>query len=258
MDASAATIAPFKYQRWLPYWSVLQTDMRQILRSWVYRLWVAVIILAAAGFLVYRFGVHREAGIVQPSAVHTSDLFRGVSLGSLALIVVLTVSSISSERGTLADSVLSRGISRYQYFLAKCHARTLIVVLTFSVLASIMLFAFNFLLADDLSLIGCLAAVLTISALLAAVVSVGVAVGGACQSTVVGITLLWIVLYGSGILMSLLPSTFPTPEKVLARLPKVLCGQYDLTSLWEWVLGAVIVAWVSSIVGMLIFARKDV
>jgi ABC-2 type transport system permease protein len=258
MDVSAAVVAPFKYRRWLPYWAVLRTDIRQTLRSWVYRLWVVVTILAAGGFLLYRFGVHREAGLTQPAAVHTSDLLRAVALGALALIVVLCVSSISSERGTLADSVLSRGISRYQYFLAKWHARTIVVVLTFAAMASAMLMAFHFLLTDDLTFNGCLAAIVTMSAMLAAVVAMGVAVGSISNSTVVGITALWIALYGTGLLMSLLPSTYPTPEKVLSRLPHVLQGQYNLTSLADWVFGGIALAIISAVMGMLAFSRKDV
>lgn len=254
----AAIAAPIKYSRWLPYWAVLRTDIRQTLRSWVYRLWVIVTILTAGGFLLYRFGVHREAGIVQPSAMHTSDLIRAISLGSLALIVVLSVSSISSEKGTLADSVLSRGISRYQYFMAKWHARTIVVVSTFAVLAFVMLLAFNLLLSDDLALRGCAAGVMTLSAMLAAVVGLGVTVGAIANSTVVGITVLWIFLYGSGILMTLLPNSFPTPEKLLSRLPAVLRGSYDLSSLTDWIAGGAIFALIAGVVGMLVFARKDV
>jgi ABC-2 type transport system permease protein len=257
MDAAIA-VPPIRYRRWLPYVAVLGTDIRQTMRSWVYRLWVVTTLLAATGFLLYRFGVHREAGIEQPAAVHTSDLFRGVSLGSLALIVVLTVSGISSERGTLADSVLSRGISRYQYFLAKLHARSLVICCTFAVLAGVMLTAFHFLLADDLTLVGCVWAIVTLSALLSGVVALGVTVGALTNSTVVGITVLWIGLYGSGILMTLLPATFPTPEKALGRLPYVLRGEYNFDSLIDWILCGVAVTAISTIVGFIGFARKDV
>lgn len=258
MDAPAETTSPIKYRRWLPYWAVLRTDLRQTFRSWVYRLWVIVTILAAGGFLLYRFGVHREAGLTQPAAVHTSDLLRAVALGGLALVVVLSVSSISSERGTLADSVLSRGISRYQYFLAKWHSRTIVVVGTFAVLAAIMLSAFHFLLADDLTFNGCLAAITTMSFLLAAVVAWGVAVGACTNSTVVGITGLWIFLYGSGLLLSLLPGTYPTPEKALSRLPHVLSGVYSGTALRDWVLGAIVATIGGGSLGLMGFARKDV
>src|SRR5262249_12367590 len=49
-----------RINRWLPYWAVLQVDLRQTLRSWVYRGWVLVSLLAAIGYLLYRVGVYRE------------------------------------------------------------------------------------------------------------------------------------------------------------------------------------------------------
>src|SRR5262249_12226119 len=123
MDAPAAPAKPVRINRWLPYWAVFQADVRQTLRSWVYRTWVLMSVLAAVGYLLYRVGVYREAGIIQPASVLVSDLLRWTVIGSVTLIIVLTVGSIASERGTLADSVLSRGISRYQYFMGKWHAR---------------------------------------------------------------------------------------------------------------------------------------
>ena len=44
MDA-ATTPTPVRFNRLLPYWAVLQTDLRQTARSWVYRLWVLVTVL---------------------------------------------------------------------------------------------------------------------------------------------------------------------------------------------------------------------
>src|SRR5438270_7070021 len=108
MDAPATIPIP-RYVRWLPYWAVLQTDLRQTLRSWVWRTWVLTVVLASVGFLLYRFGVYREAKILQGASVLIGDLLRWTVLGSISLVVLLTVGSITAERGTLADSVLSRG-----------------------------------------------------------------------------------------------------------------------------------------------------
>src|SRR6186997_3304195 len=102
MDATAPT--PTRYLTWLPYWAVLQTDLRQTVRSWVYRIWVLAAVLSAGGYLMYRVGTYREAGIVQPASALLAEVLRGTLLGSVALIVVLAVSSIAAERGTLADS----------------------------------------------------------------------------------------------------------------------------------------------------------
>ena len=119
---------------WLPYWAVLQADVRQTMRSWVYRLWVAAAALFAVGYFLYRLGVYKEAGMIQDASKLMSDMLRWSVYGSATLIIVLTAGCISSERGTLADSVLSRGISRFQYFLGKWHSRLATVLGTYLVL----------------------------------------------------------------------------------------------------------------------------
>src|SRR5579884_3517717 len=150
MDAPAA-VKPVKIRRWLPYWAVFQNDVGQTLHSWVYRTWVLVTLLAGGGYLFYQFGVHQEAGIIQPASQWISELLRWTVVGSVTLIILLTVGSISSERGSMADSVLSRGISRYQYFLGKLHARLVTVLGTYFLMGGAALAAAYFLLHEDLS-----------------------------------------------------------------------------------------------------------
>ncbi len=186
MDAPAAS-APVKINRWLPYWAVFQADVRQTLKSWVYRTWVFVSVLVTVGYSLYRYGAEHEAGILQSASDLVSDLLRWTVLGSVTLIIVLTAGSISSERGSMADAVLSRGISRHQYFLGKWHARLLTVLLTFCVLGAAALVSSYFLLHEELSLIGSVAALLMVAALLAVVSTCGVAVSAMTNSTVVGI-----------------------------------------------------------------------
>src|SRR5438132_13831541 len=107
MDATATPQAKsFKPIRLLPYWAVLQMDLHQTLRSWVYRVWVLLSLSAAVGYLLYRFGAYREAGMIQPAPDLMSDLLRWTVLGTVTLIIVLTAGCISAERGTMADSVL--------------------------------------------------------------------------------------------------------------------------------------------------------
>src|SRR5216684_219874 len=118
-------------KRWLPYWAVFQADVQQTLNSWVYRIWLMVSVLATAGYLLFYIALQQKAGIAQPASVKISDLLLWSVLGGATLIIALTGGSISSERGTMADSVLSRGISRYQYFLGKWHARLVAVLGTF-------------------------------------------------------------------------------------------------------------------------------
>lgn len=261
MEAQPAVVT-VRFNKFLPYWAVLQTDLRQTLRSWVYRLWVLMTVLAATGFLLYRVGLQREAGIFQSAATQCGDLFRVMVVGSLALIVVLAVSAVGAERGTVADSVLSRGISRHQYFLAKWHARLVVVLATFAVMSVLVLGAGYFLFqADagaDLSIVGGLAAVLAVSAVLAVIVSWGVTIGALTNGTVLGITVFWLVLYGAGFLMSLLPEPWPSPDRELGRLKFVLRGQFNNGLLGDLVLGAAGLSALAAVVGLVGFSRRDV
>ena len=83
-------------------------------------------------------------------------------------------------------------------------------------------------------------------------------IGALTNGTVLGITVFWLVLYGSGFLLSLLPEPWPSPERQLARLKYVLQGQYNpdvLTHLLTACGGACLVA---AVVGLLGFSRRDV
>ncbi len=256
MDATPAKVV--KINRWLPYWAVFQADVQQTLRSWVYRTWVLVSLLAAVGYLLYRAGPYREAGIIQSASGLISDLLRWTVLGSASLIVVLTAGCISSERGTMADSVLSRGISRYQYFCGKWHARLVTVLGTFLALGLFALAGSLFLLHDDVSLAGSLVALATVATLLAAVITFGVSVSAVSNSTVMGIAALWVLLYGGGFVLTLLPGDLPSPDRALARLPHILRGYYDLQALGRLAGWSALVSAAAGTSGLVYFARRDV
>ena len=246
------------FNRWLPYWAVFQADVRQTLRSWVYRFWVLLSVLATVGYLLYCFGIYNEVGIVQSASLHVSQLLRWIVLGSAVIICVLTAGSISSERGTMADSVLSRGISRYQYFLGKWHARLVTVLGTFLTLGLLTLISALFLLHEDLSWDGSLVALATVAALLAAVITFGVTVSAIANSTVLGIAVLWSILCTGGVLLSFLPPRYPSPDRALQRLPHILQGNYDLVGLAQFVGWSLLASCLAALIGLAYFSRRDV
>jgi hypothetical protein len=247
-----------KIKRWLPYWAVFQADLRQTLRSWVYLVWVMVSVLGATGYLLYRVGIYHEAGMIQQASALVSDLLRWSVLGSIALIIALAGGSISSEVGTMADSVLSRGISRYQYFLAKWHARLVSVIGTYIGMSLVALVGSWLFLHGDLSIMGSLVALATIAVMLLVVTTCAVTVSAVANSTVLGITVLWVVLYGAGFGLTLLPSDYPTPDRALANLPNTLRGLYDLRALGQLAGWSAMASGVVALVGFGYFARRDI
>jgi len=251
-------IKAIKINRWLPYWAVFQADVRSTLRSWVYRTWVLVSLLCAVAYLIYKVGVYREAGIVQHASGMMSDLLRWCVFGSVTLIIVLTAGCISSERGTMADSVLSRGISRYQYFFGKWHARLTTVLGTYLVLGLSALIASFFLFHEDLTLTGGLVALVTVAAVLAAVISSGVTVSAIFNNTLVCVTVLWIAIYGAGFVLSLIPGHYLTPYRVLNSLPEILHGEYNLDVIGRLVGWSALVSCAVAAIGLGYFSRRDV
>lgn len=260
----AAVPAAIRFNRFLPYWAVLQTDLQQTLRSWVYRLWVLMMILAAGGYVLYKFGA-AKAGEFQPASVQTDDLLRALAIGSLSLISLLAVSSISSERGTIADSVLSRGISRHQYFLAKWHARLAVILTTFTLTAAIALVAYAVLFNEtvtggetNLTLTGGLLGILLLTAALAVVVTWGVSIGSITSGTTLGITIFWIVIFGGLLVFTQLPAGYPNPRRTFDGLRHVLRGEYTSGGVSEFLMGSLLLSLVGAIIGLLGFARRDV
>jgi len=247
-----------KYRIFLPYWAVLQTDFHQTLRNWVYLTWVIGTLLAAFGFLVFRIGIHKVAGMVQYASVAMSDMLHWIILGSMAVIAAMTVGTISSERGTLADSVLSRGISRYQYFLAKWHSRLFSIVGSYLLMTALMLLGSHFLLHEDLSLLGSVIGVWTMASFLVVVISCGVTLSSICNSTLMGMAILWIVMYGGGYLLELLPSTYPSPNRILIQLPEIMQGHYNMPAFWELMGTTAIISFALALVGLVRFSRTDV
>jgi ABC-2 type transport system permease protein len=257
VDQAVAT-KPVRIVRWLPYFAVLQADMHQTMRSWVYRTWVLISLLGAVGYLLYRFGLANEARIIQPASDWISDLLLWMLFESVTLIVVLAAGSISSERGTIADSILSRGISRRQYYLGKLHARLITVLVTFYMQGLLIVAAGCFFLHEDHSIGGCMIAISTIAALLVFVVCCGVAVSAAIDTTVVGIAFVWLVVYGAGFLVSLVPGHFPEIFGWLHNMPHLVRGMYNLQDQLRLIAGMLVAAVVVAIIGMVHFSRRDV
>lgn len=259
MDQPQAAPKSFKLNPLLPYWAVFQLDLRQTFRSWIYQAWMFLTIAGAAGYLLYNLGAKQEGSWVVPAHNMISELLRWVLWGSVTLIIVLAAGTICSERGTIADSVLCRGISRYQYFLGKWHARLFAVLVMFFVMGAGTIGAAALLLhGEHLQLGGCLVALGLIAAVLVLVISCGVSISALANNTVVSIAIVWILLYGGGFLLSFLPDRFPSPDRIFKNLPNVLRGLYDGSYMLRLIGGTLTASFVVALFGMFSFSRRDV
>lgn len=254
-----ATTPRVPINHFLPYWAVLESDFKNTFNSWIYRVWVLLSIAVAVGYLLYRFGARQVAGMIQPAPETVSDLLHWAILGSVTLIIAVTAGTICSERGTMADSVLSRGISRYQYFLGKLHSRLALILGTFLFQGLLAIGgAYCMLHGDALTLHGCLVALLIVGSMFVFVITFGVTISAMSSNTLVSIAVVWITIYGGGFLLTQLPSSIPSPERALLNLPNVMRGYYDWNDLGRTMLISLGVSFATALVGMFYFSRRDV
>jgi hypothetical protein len=142
--------------------------------------------------------------------------------------------------------------------MGKWHARLIAVLGAFLLLGGVALAGGQLLLHEDLTLSGSLMALATTAAMLAAMVTVGVAVSALSGSTLLGMAVLWVVLHGIGFALNLLPAQYPSPERALRYLPNILRGYYDSEMLAQVMLGCAALSVAAALVGALAFARRDV
>ncbi len=258
MDVSA-TAKAIKINRLLPYWAVFQADIQQTMRSWIYRAWVFLTLGGALGYLLYRYGAMQVAGMVQPASEMMIDMLNWIVFGSVTLIIVLTAGTICSERGTMADSVLSRGISRFQYFLGKWHARLVVILGTFFAMGLLILAgSFSLLHGENFSLAGTLAAMAVAAAVLVAVITCGVTISALVNTTLVGIAVGWMAVNGGAFALSFLPARYPAPIRVLRSMPEMVHGVYDGQGVTRLILGSLTLSLMAALAGMVFFSRRDV
>jgi len=248
---------PVAYQAWLPYWAVLEADFLQVVSSWVYRSWILVAATMAIGLFIYRWGLHNEAKIIQPASHVITHLLRGILMGSVALVGVIAAGAIAGERGSLADSILSRGISRYQYYLGKWHGRLLAILLGHVLLGALTVGGTRVILHEDVTLEGGVVAIFISGAALAVVVSLGVMMSAMFSRPLAAAAGLWVLLYAAGLIFGAMPHSIPTPEWILQKLPFILKGEYTREMVVQVVLYACGASIGSAIFGMALFARKD-
>jgi ABC-2 type transport system permease protein len=210
------------------------------------------------GCLMHRAAIHHQAGLIQSSSRLMIELLQFTLLAGTTLVIVLTAGTISSERGIMADSVLSRGISRHQYFLGKWHGRLVSVLGSFFFVGVLVLAASCFLLERDLSIVGSLLALVLVAAVFAMVISTGVAISSMSQSTVLGIAVSWMVVYGVGVGLWLLGWTQLDPGRILRLIANLVQGEFSWAMQWRLIGWCALASVVVAVAGMFHFSRCDV
>ena len=107
----------------MPFLAILRYDLKTLMGSWMVRLWLAGTALLTPLILLVNWGS------LQTSLLIATLLFPYLILPWFLVVMVLGVEPVAGSRvEVLADGILSRPITRYEYLLAVWAARVALVL----------------------------------------------------------------------------------------------------------------------------------
>ena len=204
-----------------PFWAIVQADLGSLFRSKITYGWL----LAAVFIQVIRtLGSH---GVETVSAVVSSGLGDFVYIWAL-VIIGLSASSVSSEGGELADSVMSKSVTRMDYVFAKFASRISYTLVTFSLVTALLVGLGLRLEVGDYDTLGLAAAVLLVALALVTLTALGVGLSVTMPNSVMAIVALLVLWYAMTALFPTVGLGFLSPGSLLGMLPDLVKGA------WSW------------------------
>jgi ABC-2 type transport system permease protein len=236
----------------MPYQAILEADLIGRIRSWVVRIWL--VLMAFQAFFTVAGALTEEEAIA-------SEAIAGL-LGTFPLVwsvfvIIISSSAVSSEAGVVADSVLSKAVTRYEYILAKFSSRLFTVIGLYLIVVLPAVFIISNNTDDALSNAGLTWGVTLIGLFLVLLTSLAVTFSTLFNRTMVAVVIVWFLWYGAGIILALVGAEYLSPVTIIETLPAMLQGDYDSADQWRTLVGFSLPSIGSILVAIVYFSRKD-
>ena len=233
-----------------PFLAIMQADLGSLFRSKLTYGW-----LIAALFLeVIR--VLGSGSLGTTSGVISAGLSDFVLIWSV-IIIGLTASSVSSEAGEFADSIMSKSVTRFDYLLAKFSSRIVYVLAVFGAISSVLVGLSLRLLDNDYQTYGLIYSILLVALALVMLTTLGVALSTVAPNTIVAIIGLLVIWYFMTFFFPIADLGFLSPSNLASGLPNDIRGIWSGGE-WETVVGYVAISLAAAVLSTVYFYLKDV
>ena len=199
MDSSAKTSKIGT--RMMPFMAILQHDMKNLWASRLVRLWLGATALLTLVLVGSNWSKFQDGTLI------ASLLFPYLVFPWFFIVVVLGITPVSESRTeTLADGILSRPVSRFEYLLATWLARVLLVLGIFWVViipAIILVMLAKRPVPDDtVTVYGIITSLGVVGLVLTFLVSLGFLAGTLLRKPLLAVVVLIFIWYPIGLILS--------------------------------------------------------
>ncbi|AKA49043.1 hypothetical protein IX51_07950 [uncultured archaeon] len=233
-----------------PFLAIVEADLRSLFSSKITYGWL----LAAVFIQVVITLGSRSAGTT--SNVVSSGLSDFVYLWSL-VIIGLAASSVSLEAGELADSIMSKSVTRLDYVCAKFASRIAYTLIGFSVVTAVLVGLALRLDVSDYSTAGLASSIVLVALALVMLTALGVGLSVAMPSTVTAMVTLLVLWYSMTFFFPVVGLGVLSPGTLVGNLPGIIKGEWSWEN-WETFAGFVAISGVSAALSSAYFYLKDI
>jgi ABC-type transport system involved in multi-copper enzyme maturation permease subunit len=205
--------------------AILRYDLGQLARSWLVRIWVALLV-APALFLTVVASTENEL------ASETLGAYLGAVLAPLSgvAVAVITAAAVSGESGIIADAILSRSVTRTEYLWAKIASRIGVTLGLYFAIVIPLIYLVTRYAVNDVSAAGVLVGVLMVAVLLGFLAALGITLSTLMRNVLMAVLVLLLVIVSSGVVLQFLGLTWLSTTAVLNDLPDTFRGD---TAAWD-------------------------
>ncbi len=203
----------------MPFLAIFQADLETLLKSRITYGWLI------AGVFLQVIRVLGSALISTTSVIIPLGLSDFIIIWSM-LIIGTTASTVSSEAGELADSIMSKSVKRQDYILAKFASRFMYVMTMYLAITAVLVIASLRIVENDYDIYGLIAAIMFVLVALIMLTSLGVTLSTFISNSVIAIVSLLILWYSMTAFFPILDLELLSPNNLITTMSDLIQGDW--------------------------------
>ena len=233
-----------------PFSAIMQADLKSLFKSKITYGWLTAAIFLQVIRVLGTFPLETTSTVI---AEGLSDFIYIWSM----LVIGIAASAVASETGTLADSIMSKSVKRYEYILAKFSSRITYTIVIYSVITTVLMGASLKIVKNDYEIYGLIVSILFVALTLVMLTSIGVALSTVIPNTVIAIVVLLVSWYSMTFFLPILDLEFLSPSSLMNQLPDIIQGIWNGEE-WKTAISFAAISLASTALSTLYFSKKDI